>query len=46
LLTSSQVNVTSADDVSAGIQFATKYNIRLVVRNTGHEYVRQAEESK
>ncbi|KAJ7037227.1 FAD binding domain protein [Mycena alexandri] len=32
------INVTSADDVSAGIQFATKYNIRLVVRNTGHDY--------
>ncbi|KAJ7823430.1 hypothetical protein B0H14DRAFT_2826767 [Mycena olivaceomarginata] len=32
------INVTSADDVSAGIQFATKHNIRLVVRNTGHDY--------
>ncbi|KAJ7053797.1 FAD binding domain protein [Mycena amicta] len=32
------INVSSADDVSAGIRFATKYNIRLVVRNTGHDY--------
>ncbi|KAJ6526891.1 hypothetical protein DFH09DRAFT_1045946 [Mycena vulgaris] len=32
------INVTTADDVSAGIQFAIKYNIRLVIRNTGHDY--------
>ncbi|TKX25719.1 FAD-binding domain-containing protein 12 [Elsinoe australis] len=32
------INVTSADDVAAGIKFATEHNIRLVVRNTGHDY--------
>ncbi|KAJ7720518.1 hypothetical protein B0H16DRAFT_1386764 [Mycena metata] len=32
------INVTSAKDVSAGIEFATQHNIRLVVRNTGHDY--------
>ena len=33
------VNVTSAADVAAGLQFAQERNIRLVVKNTGHEYV-------
>lgn len=32
------VNVSCASDVSAGIEFATKHNIRLVIRNTGHDY--------
>lgn len=32
------VNVSSAKDVSAGIKFANDRNIRLVVRNTGHDY--------
>ncbi|TKA61915.1 hypothetical protein B0A55_11313, partial [Friedmanniomyces simplex] len=32
------VNVSSAEDVAAGIKFATKRNIRLVIRNTGHDY--------
>ncbi|KAK3674091.1 hypothetical protein LTR78_005938 [Recurvomyces mirabilis] len=32
------VNVSCAQDVSAAIKFATKNNIRLVVRNTGHDY--------
>ena len=31
------VNVSCASDVSAGIAFATQHNIRLVIRNTGHE---------
>jgi hypothetical protein len=31
------VNVSCADDVVAGIKFATERNIRLVIRNTGHE---------
>ena len=32
------VNVSSTADVAAALAFATKYNIRVVVRNTGHEY--------
>lgn len=32
------VNVSSAADVSAGIKFANDRNIRLVIRNTGHDY--------
>lgn len=32
------VNVSNADDVSAGIKFADERNIRLVIRNTGHDY--------
>lgn len=32
------INVTGADDVIAGIKFARKNNIRLVIKNTGHEY--------
>lgn len=32
------VNVSSAADVSAGINFANRRNIRLVIRNTGHDY--------
>ena len=31
------IKVTSWQDVAAGIQFAQKKNIRLVVKNTGHE---------
>ncbi len=31
------VNVTSASDVQAAVLFAQAYNVRLVVRNTGHE---------
>ena len=33
------INVTSTSDVTAGVKFASANNIRLVVRNTGHEYV-------
>ncbi|KAF2724761.1 FAD/FMN-containing isoamyl alcohol oxidase MreA [Polychaeton citri CBS 116435] len=32
------VNVSSADDVSKSIDFVRKNNIRLVIRNTGHDY--------
>lgn len=32
------VNVSSNADVVAALSFATKNNIRVVVRNTGHEY--------
>ena len=31
------IEVTSIEDVVAGLSFADKNNIRLVVRNTGHE---------
>ena len=31
------IKVTSWQDVVAGIRFAQKKNIRLVVKNTGHE---------
>lgn len=33
------IKVTCWQDVAAGIQFAQKKNIRLVVKNTGHEWV-------
>jgi hypothetical protein len=31
------INVTGADDVRAGLKFAQDNNVRLVIRNTGHE---------
>ena len=31
------INVTAPSDIATGIAFATKNNIRLVIRNTGHE---------
>ena len=33
------INVSCAADAVAGVQFAQKNNIRLVVKNTGHEWV-------
>ncbi|KAF2850038.1 FAD-binding domain-containing protein [Plenodomus tracheiphilus IPT5] len=33
------VNVTGSKDVAATLKFAKKKNIRLVIRNTGHDYV-------
>ncbi|KAI9664636.1 MAG: hypothetical protein M1821_006082 [Bathelium mastoideum] len=33
------VNVNSADDAAAGLQFAQAKNIRLTVKNTGHDYL-------
>lgn len=32
------INVAEPADISEGIAFATKHNIRLVIRNTGHDY--------
>ncbi|KAL5042256.1 hypothetical protein BDW71DRAFT_211380 [Aspergillus fruticulosus] len=33
------VRVRSVPDIQAAIAFAKKYNIRLVIRNTGHDYL-------
>lgn len=33
------VNVTGPEDVAATIRFADQRNIRLVIRNTGHDYM-------
>ncbi len=33
------ISVSSTADVAAALSFATKNNIRVVIRNTGHEYV-------
>ncbi|GKZ85558.1 hypothetical protein AnigIFM56816_011526 [Aspergillus niger] len=32
------IDVRSTEDVRAGIDFAKKHNIRLVIKNTGHDY--------
>ena len=31
------IRVTGAQDVIAGVKFAHKNNVRLVIKNTGHE---------
>jgi hypothetical protein len=31
------VNVSSAADAAAGLRFAEKHNLRIVIKNTGHE---------
>ncbi|KAG0006015.1 hypothetical protein BGZ80_008578 [Entomortierella chlamydospora] len=33
------VNATSIEDVQSAVRFAAKNNIRLVVKNTGHDYI-------
>ncbi len=33
------IDVAESSDIVQGIAFATRHNIRLVIRNTGHEYV-------
>jgi hypothetical protein len=33
------VNATSSEDVKNGVDFATKHNIRLIVKGTGHDYL-------
>lgn len=33
------INVSSAADVAAGLAFARAHNIRLTVKNTGHDYI-------
>jgi hypothetical protein len=31
------INVTNYEDAKAGVKFANEKNIRLVIKNTGHE---------
>ena len=31
------INISSPADIAAGLQFAQTSNIRLVIKNTGHE---------
>ncbi|KAK4243385.1 hypothetical protein C7999DRAFT_18256 [Corynascus novoguineensis] len=38
-LVSYVIDVGSADDVRAGIDFARQHNLRLVIKNTGHDYL-------
>ncbi|KAK4208838.1 hypothetical protein QBC37DRAFT_64496 [Rhypophila decipiens] len=33
------INVTGADDIRAGIDFSREKNVRLVIKNTGHDYM-------
>lgn len=33
------INVSAASDVIAGLQFARQNNVRLVLKNTGHDYL-------
>lgn len=33
------MNVTGPEDIAATIRFADEHNIRLVIRNTGHDYM-------
>ncbi|KAK8876992.1 FAD-binding domain-containing protein [Apiospora arundinis] len=33
------INATKVTDIQEGIRFATEHNIRLVIRNTGHDYL-------
>jgi hypothetical protein len=28
-----------ADDIKTGIQFAKQFGIRLIIRNTGHDFI-------
>ncbi|KAI9651893.1 MAG: hypothetical protein M1831_007515 [Alyxoria varia] len=33
------INIASAEDVVAGLEFAKKHNTRLIVKNTGHDFL-------
>lgn len=35
------INATTAEDVAVGIKFAKDNNVRLVVKNTGHDATRR-----
>ncbi|KAI0010791.1 hypothetical protein F4779DRAFT_616230 [Xylariaceae sp. FL0662B] len=37
-LASYSINVTGVEDVKAGIAFSKKHNIRLVIKNSGHDW--------
>ncbi|KAJ5967707.1 FAD-binding type 2 [Penicillium viridicatum] len=37
------INATKASDVSAGIKFAKENNLRLVIKNTGHDIVQRSQ---
>lgn len=38
-LASYAINVSSADDVVAGLQFVRNHNVRLTIKNTGHDFL-------
>jgi len=33
------IKATKVSDIQAGIKFAKKYNLRLIIRNTGHDFM-------
>ncbi|KAF9291710.1 hypothetical protein BGZ68_002734 [Mortierella alpina] len=33
------VNVTNVEDIQTAVRFASQHNIRLVIRNTGHDFI-------
>ncbi|KAJ5788017.1 FAD-binding domain-containing protein [Penicillium paradoxum] len=33
------VDVTDADDIKTSLEFANKHNVRIVIKNTGHDYL-------
>jgi hypothetical protein len=40
------VNATSSKHVKAGVDFARKHNIRLIVKATGHDYMGRYDDPK
>jgi hypothetical protein len=38
-MSSYAINVTDAATVAAGVNFAREHNVRLVVKNTGHDFL-------
>lgn len=36
-LASYSINVTGVDDIKAGLEFAKENNVRLAIKNSGHE---------
>ncbi|TGO53083.1 hypothetical protein BCON_0130g00280 [Botryotinia convoluta] len=39
ILLHNAINVSSADDVIAGLKFATENKVRITIKNTGHDYI-------
>lgn len=33
------IKATKVSDIQAGVKFARKHNLRLIVRNTGHDFM-------